>query len=361
MDHTDALMGVQIRGYDVIEELAHGNYGVVFRGVQKRLNRFVAIKILSESLAKDIKYVNKFHHEAEVAALLTHPNVVQAYDVGQAESGEYFFAMEMVEGEDISKIMAREGRIKWRQALYWMSFVADALNYGMKKNKVTHGDIKPANVMIKKNGQVKLADLGLACMGGEEKSNDIMLTPYYAAPEVITGRWQVGDPRADMYSFGASIYHMLTGHPVFESENFQKILQMHLESKVIDPSVYASIPHQVSDFLLKLLSKNPDDRFSDWCEIYSEIHRLLTSDIQNDTGRVSQTNRKRHVDFERRQLALKKLKARKRKKSRALKNYGLGVSVIAILYFVSDVVLQSVGGEGAWKVLQAFVQNLSGG
>ena len=361
MNHTDTLTGVQIRGYDVIEELAHGNYGVVFRGVQKRLNRCVAIKILADSLAQDIKYVKNFHHEAEVAALLTHPNVVQAYDVGQAESGEFYFAMEMVEGEDISKIMLREGRIKWRQALHWMSFVADALNYGMKKNKVTHGDIKPANVMIKKNGQVKLADLGLACMGGEEKSNDVMLTPYYAAPEVINGKWEVGDPRADMYSFGATLYHMITGHPVFESGNFQKILNMHLLSKVIDPSVYANVPQQVSDFLIRLLAKNPDKRFNDWCEIFNEIHRLLTSDIENDTGRVSQVNRKRHEDYVRRQRALQKLKEMKRKKSSSLKYYGVGVSVVAILYFVSDVVLQSVGGEGTWKVLQAFVQNLSGG
>jgi len=361
MNHADTLAGIQIRGYDVIEELAHGNYGVVFRGVQKRLNRFVAIKILAESLAEDIKYVKKFHHEAEVAALLTHPNVVQAYDVGQAESGEFYFAMEMVEGEDISKKMERDGRIKWRQALHWMSFVADALDYGMKKNKVTHGDIKPANVMIKKNGQVKLADLGLACMGGEEKSNDVMLTPYYAAPEVINGSWKVGDPRADMYSFGATLYHMITGHPVFESGNFQKVLNMHLLSKVIDPSVYANVPFQVSDFLLKLLSKDPNGRFNNWHEIFVEIHRLLTSDIESDTGRVSQINKKRHEDYERRQKALQKLKAMRRKKSNVLKSYGVGVSVVAITYFVSDVVLQSVGGEGTWKVLQAFVQNLSGG
>ncbi|MCM8542153.1 MAG: serine/threonine protein kinase, partial [Lentisphaeraceae bacterium] len=190
MIHTDTLTGVHIKGYEVIEELAHGNYGIVYRGIQKRLNRCVAIKILEESLSRDLCYVKNFHHEAEVAALLTHPNVVQAYDVGQAETGEFFFAMELVDGEDISRKMKRDGKIKWRQALHWMSFVADALCYGVHKNRVTHGDIKPANVLITKNGQVKLADLGLACMGGEEKSKDVMLTPYYAAPEVIDGSWK---------------------------------------------------------------------------------------------------------------------------------------------------------------------------
>jgi len=154
---------------------------------------------------------------------------------------------------------------------------------------------------------------------------------------------------------------MITGHPVFESENFQKILNMHLMSKVIDPSVYANVPQQVSDFLLRLLSKNPDERFNDWREIFSEIHRLLTSDVENDTVRVSQKNRKRHEDYERRQKALKKLKEMKRKKSNTLKYYGIGLSAFAIFYLVSDVVLQSVGGEGAWKVFQTFVQNLSGG
>ena len=361
MNHADTLEGVHIKGYDVIEELAHGNYGVVYRGIQKRLNRFVAIKILEESLAKDNSYVKNFHHEAEVAALLTHPNVVQAYDVGQAESGEYFFAMEMVEGEDIACKMARDGKIKWRQALHWMSFVADALNYGVHRNKVTHGDIKPANVMIKKNGQVKLADLGLACMGGEEKSKDVMLTPYYAAPEVINGSWKVGDPRADMYSFGATLYHMITGKPVFESSNFQKILNMHLVSKAIDPSVYAGMPTPVADFILRLLSKKPDERFQSWREIFSEIHRLLTADDINDTITVSQIKIKQHIDNERRQRALQKLKEMRKKKNSSLKYYSIGVCAIAVLYSVSDVVLQSVSGEGTWKVLQAFVQNLSGG
>lgn len=361
MNHTDTMVGIHIQGYDVIEELAHGNYGVVYRGIQKRLKRCVAIKILEESLAKDISYVKNFHHEAEVAALLTHPNVVQAYDVGQADSGEFYFAMELVEGEDISRIMAREGKIKWRQALHWMSFVADALNYGVNRNRVTHGDIKPANVMIKKNGQVKLADLGLACMGGEEKSEDVMLTPYYAAPEVISGKWKVGDPRADMYSFGATLYHMITGKPVFKADNFQKILTMHMTAKVIDPSVYATVPEPVADFIVRLLSKNPDERFNDWREIFSEIHRLLTTNLLNDTVTVSQIKSKKHLDYVRRQKALKKLKEMRKKKNSSIKYYSIGVCAIAVLYSVSDVVLQSVSGEGTWQVLQAFVQNLSGG
>lgn len=361
MDHTDTLIGIQIKGYDIIEELAHGTYGVVYRGVQKRLNRQVAVKILSDSLARNVNYVKKFHHEAQVAALLTHPNVVQAYDVGHAESEHCYFAMELVEGEDIAQKMLRDGKIKWRQALHWMGFVADALDYGMQKNQVTHGDIKPANVMIKTNGQVKLADLGLACMGGEEKSKDVMLTPYYAAPEVIDGSWEIGDPRADMYSFGATLYHMITGRPVFESNDFQKILRMHITAKVIDPSVYASIPAQVSEFIMRLLSKKREERFHDWREIFAEIHRLLTDNIENDSNRMSQSNPKTNIDYEKRRLALQRLKNRKRKKSQALRSYGIGVSVVAILYFVSDVIIQSVGGSGTLKIIQAFVQNFAGG
>ena len=360
MIHADTLTGIQIKGYEVIEELAHGNYGIVYRGIQTRLNRCVAIKILEDSLSKDLSYVKNFHHEAEVAALLTHPNVVQAYDVGQAETGEFFFAMELVDGEDISRKMKREGKIKWQQALHWMSFVADALNYGVNRNRVTHGDIKPANVMITYNGKVKLADLGLACMGGEEKSKDVMLTPYYAAPEVINGSWEVGDPRADMYSFGASLYHMITGKPVFESDNFQKILSMHLVSKVIDPSVYASMPSPVAGFIVRLLSKKPEERFTDWREIFNEIHRLLTLNSENDTVTVSQIKNKTHRDYERRQKALQKLKEMRRKKTSSIKYYAIGVCSIAVLYSVSDVVLQSVSGEGTWSFLQAFIQNLSG-
>ena len=201
----DAIDNIRVSGYDIIAEIGHGNNGNVYYAIQTRLKRPVALKILSENLANDESYVQRFYHEAQTAAQLSHPNVVRAYDVGHAESEHFYFSMELIEGEDILSLIKDRGGLDWRESLEYLKSIAAALDYGMSKCRLTHGDIKPANIMVTHRGDVKLADLGLACLGGEAKSEDVMLTPYYAAPEVILGEWETGDCRADIYSFGATL------------------------------------------------------------------------------------------------------------------------------------------------------------
>jgi serine/threonine protein kinase len=361
MNHVDIDTSIQIEGYDVVSELAHGNYGVVYLGVQKRLNRLVAIKVLADDLNNDKNYIAQFHHEAQVAAQLSHPNVVQAFDVGHGISDHFYFVMELVDGEDIYKIIKRKGKISWRQSFEWMKDIAIALDYGMHKRQLTHGDIKPANVMITKAGKVKLADLGLACMGGEKKDEEQQFTPYYAAPEVIDGTWEIGDPRADMYSFGATLYHMVSGRPVFDSEDCDEILEMHQHKNAIDCNVFASVPDDVSDFICRLLEKHPEDRFSKWSEITDQIDHLLKQECKVITHSGSHLSRKIISSCEFRKKALKRLKKRKKRKVKVLQYYAYVGVGLAFLFVLVDLIISSVSGEGTLDMFLGLVRNLSGG
>ncbi|MCM8535034.1 MAG: serine/threonine protein kinase [Lentisphaeraceae bacterium] len=353
---TDAIDNIRVGGYEIIAEIGHGNTGTVYYAIQKSLRRPVALKILSEDLAKDKSYVERFYHEAQTAAQLSHPNIVRAYDVGHADSDHFYFSMELMEGEDVMELIKDRGQIDWKQSLTWMKSIAEGLDYGMKFRKLTHGDIKPANIVVTHRGEVKLADLGLACLGGEEQTEDIMLTPHYAAPEIIQGIWQVGDCRADIYSFGASLYHMLSGNPVFESSSCDDVLRQHLQASVIDVGVYANIPKGVSNFVNKMLEKKPQDRFSNWREIIAEIDRLLKTN--GKSFGCPPKVKHYHLNKERRKRALQRL--RKRKQSKVYTYYFCSMAASVFLFFISDFVIAMCGGGGAWKVLQAFVRKISG-
>ena len=357
MHHVDMDVSIEIEGYDIVTELAHGSYGAVYLGVQRRLNRLVAIKILDDELNNNKEYVRQFYHEAQVAAQLTHPNIVQAYDFGHGVTDHFYFAMELVDGEDISMKM-QSGKIYWRQALRWMVKVAEALDYGMHKRSMTHGDIKPANVMVTRTGEVKLADMGLACMAGEKKNEDQMFTPWYAAPEVIDGSWQIGDPRADMYSFGATLYHMITGRPVFESEDCDEIIEMHLKKESIDSSVFANVPDEVSEFISRLLEKEPSERFATWREIIDEISRLLEKESMKSTHSGSHFTRKMYIKTERRKIALERLKKRKRRKLLIARSYCYAALTLVSSFVTTDFIITESGVEGT--VIQSIAENLAG-
>ena len=270
IDHNELLPeGREVGGFRIEKAIGHGNMGIIYRAIQINLNRPVALKVLFKSVAEDQDFVRSFFREAQAAAAFTHQNIVQAFDVGQTEEGIYYFAMELIEGGDISLQLKMRGVYDPVEAVQKMLGVADGLDYGSTLRKLTHGDIKPANIMITKAGTFKLADLGLARMGGEiaGESDGIMLTPLYAAPEMINGTWVVGDPRADMYSVGATLYQMLYGQPPFYHDDYQQVIQMQLTHQH-EPlkNLIDKFPSNISKLVDRFLEKDPDDRFENWGE-----------------------------------------------------------------------------------------------
>lgn len=269
--------GTVIAGYRIEEPIGQGGMGVVYRAEQINLQRPAALKILSDELADEPGFVESFFHEARIAANLTHPNIVQAYAAGTTKEGINYFAMELVEGESLDVKLRRTGPLAPVPAVEVALQLAGALEYAWNTRKMCHGDIKPDNVLITHDGTVKLADLGLArSMYEESARRDVMVTPLYAAPELISGKQTSVSLRSDMYSFGAALYHITVGHPPFESGKVEEIYRRHLtEAPVVPADVNSAIPAGLSRLIMRLLEKEPEKRPADWTEIVTALSQIL--------------------------------------------------------------------------------------
>ena len=285
--------GTELGGFRIESFLGNGNMGIVYRAEQITLKRPVALKVLFDSVAQDEDFVRSFFREAQAAAAFTHQNIVQAYDVGKTEEGTYYFAMELIDDGDISDILKDQETISPKEALKMIVGVVDGLDYGQKLRTLTHGDIKPANILINSDGVSKLADLGLARMGGEiqGESDGIMLTPLYAAPEMIRGQWQVGDPRADMYSLGATLYHMISGAPPFQADNYELVMEMQVSDAHIPLSEKCGTPRDISSIVDKLLRKDPDDRYETWSDCKNAMEDAIAGKKKEKKKKVLHYNK----------------------------------------------------------------------
>jgi|GEM_PF-6583365 len=269
--------GTIVSGFRIDTEIGRGSFGIVYKALQLNLERMVALKILSDELARDNDFVDNFFREARLAASLSHPNIVQAYDAGATPEGIYYFAMELIEGETLEARINRSGRIPQETAIEIALKIAKALDYAWERQKLTHGDIKPENIIINSSGEPKLADLGLAKIGNEDREGHLMVTPLYAPPEVISGVASYDPGRADIYSFGGTFYHMLSGTPPFNEDDPEKVMQMHLNDIPVSLAERVNIHPDLSFITDRMLAKNPDERPHDWQEI---IHFLEAVDLR---------------------------------------------------------------------------------
>ncbi len=261
-----------IAGFKIIKEIGRGSNGVVYLAEQTSLDRQVALKILPDAKAEDPKFVKDFLKEARAVARLNHNNIIQVYDAGVTANGIYFLAMELVNGKSIEDIILSKGALKPKNAVKVMLELARALEYSWRKEQLFHGDIKPDNVMIRKDGQTKLADFGLAKTIFDEKSEQIMATPMYAPPEVIRAEHKKIGFKSDMYSFGVTFYEMLYGAPPFNEGDCQKVMSMHLQKRhtpLIE--LVPEIDKSLSDLIDKLLKKDPKQRPASWTDIIKSL------------------------------------------------------------------------------------------
>ena len=273
----DLRPGEIVAGFEIEEELGRGAMGIVYQARQTNLDREVAIKILSDDSASDEVYVERFFREARAAASLSHPNVVQAYDAGVTADGIYYFVMEKITGENLELVLKNVGPLNVSQALDVFLSVANALAYAWSRNQLSHGDIKPENIIMRLNGKVKLADFGLArrAKDPELAEEDIRATPAYAPPEIINGDKNVPGFKSDMYSFGATAYHILIGHEPFVDADPMKVCSMQL-TEVQTPlcELNPNIPRRLSDLVDALMEKDPENRPACWEDVVSELQAI---------------------------------------------------------------------------------------
>ncbi len=270
------LSPTAVLGDFVIEkELGRGGLATVYLAHQISLDRSAALKVLFPQFSADREFIVSFIKEARVAAQLNHPNIVQAYAVGEDE-GIHYFAMEYVQGHTLKTLLANVGRLVVDRSLEITREVATALDVAWTSTQLVHRDVKPDNIMVTESGQVKLADLGLARAGSdlrESEETEILGTPQYIAPELLLG-WP-GDHRADIYSLGATLYHMVTGKYPYTGTSATDIARKHICEPLVSPRRQVSdLPPPVADLIEVMMAKRPGHRYQSAAEVLDEIKRI---------------------------------------------------------------------------------------
>ena len=262
--------GIVIDDFALLKLAGQGGMGDVYLAHQFSLDRTVALKILKEQFAQDLKFMEEFVREARSVASLNHPNIIQAYKVGE-DCGYFFFAMEFVEGRTLADIMKDDGVLDQAIGIEVAIEMAKALGYAWDQCKLVHRDIKPENIMVTNDGTSKLMDMGLSRKAEDtvDDSDVISGTPQYISPEQIVGNEM--DIRGDFYSLGATMYHLLTGRFVFEG-TLDQMIHKHV-SELPEPArkVNPSISKELSKVLARLLGKLPEDRYQTAKELEKDL------------------------------------------------------------------------------------------
>jgi serine/threonine-protein kinase len=284
----------EIPGYQIIEKLGRGSMGVVFKARQTSVDRIVAVKILLDSLAQNKEFIKRFDREAKIAAKLSHNNIVNAIDAGEV-NGYHYFVMEYVEGSTIKDALDKGQVYEEKAALRIVLAVAEALKHAHARGLI-HRDIKPENVILTKDGNVKLADLGLARLTADEKwamseAGMAIGTPYYISPEQVRGQIDV-DIRADIYSLGASLYHMVTGRVPYDGETPTEVMRKHVDRTVtlVPPDhLNTNLSSGLGMVVETMMSKNREQRYRNPDDLILDLKCLLQGDSPMIAGQKPDT------------------------------------------------------------------------
>jgi serine/threonine protein kinase len=272
--------GTRLGDYEILAELGGGGMGRVYRAKDLTLERIVALKTLAPQFRTDEMLVQRFLKEARAAARLNHPNIVQIYDFGK-EGDIYYLAMEYVEGESLAAIL-KGGPFTESEAITVTRFTCLALSVAHAEGLV-HRDIKPDNLMLTSKGQLKLVDLGVAKRVDEDQSltqtGQALGTPHYISPEQIRAARNI-DGRADIYSLGATLYHLVTGRPPFRGSSSALVMSMHLNQPVEDPrSINPALSEGLGHVLRKMMAKEPEERYPDADAVDRDLYRVEIGEV----------------------------------------------------------------------------------
>lgn len=264
--------------YEILEKIGSGGMAEVFKGKDHKLNRFVAIKVLKDEFVEDKNFVRKFKEEAQAAAALAHPNIVNVYDVGD-EQNIFYIVMELVEGITLKTYIEKKGRLTVKEATSIAIQVASGLEIA-HNNQIVHRDIKPQNIIISREGKVKVTDFGIAkSISSNTNTADAMGSVHYTSPEQARGGYS--DAKSDIYSLGIVMYEMVTGRVPFDGETTVVVAVKHLQEDMVSPRVYASdVPVSLEHIILKCTEKSPDRRYGSAAELIADLKQsLLTPDV----------------------------------------------------------------------------------
>ena len=256
--------------YEILEIIGTGGMAVVYKARCHRLNRLVAIKILKNEFSSDEEFVRRFNAEGEAVAMLSHPNIVQVYDVSSTGSANYI-VMELVDGISLKQYMAKKGILNWKETLHFAMQIAKGLEHAHSRG-IVHRDIKPHNVMVLKNGSVKVMDFGIARVMSRTNTltKEALGSVHYISPEQAKGGWV--DNRSDIYSLSVVMYEMMAGRPPYDGETPVSVAIQHINGGAMMPSTLnPNIPGGLEQIIMKGMALDANDRYTSATEMLRDM------------------------------------------------------------------------------------------
>lgn len=278
MENEKNYIGVLLDDrYEILEKIGEGGMAVVYKAFCHRLSRFVAVKIMREEMAADEEFKRRFCAESHAIAMLSHPNIVAVYDVSHSDDVEYI-VMELVDGITLKQYMDKRGAISWKEALHFTKQITKALAHAHSRG-IIHRDIKPQNIMLLKDGTIKVADFGIAALENEmQESGQAIGSIHYIAPEQARG--ENPDARSDIYSLGIVMYEMLTGRKPYTGETIGEIAVKHMSSLPTMPSdIVPDIPPELERITLKAMSCPINKRYQSANELLDDLDKFTQAQI----------------------------------------------------------------------------------
>ncbi|HCE43612.1 MAG TPA: hypothetical protein DET40_08690 [Lentisphaeria bacterium] len=280
---TDELPpGANLGGFEIIKLLGKGGMGNVYLAKQSSMQRLVALKVLTKSTVgeTDRNIIDMFNKEIQLSGKLNHPNIIKAINAGEDDL-YYFMAITYVEGEDFEKVLDRGIVLSEKEAFSVALKISDALCYAWEKHELLHKDIKPGNIMRDKKGEIFLMDMGIAqhmVFGSTQRAKEVLGSPFYMSPE--QGQGLPLDWSTDMYSLGATVYHMIVGVPPYDSKEVTRIIEKHITDPFPEPSERnpnLKLNKNTVSILKKMMAKKPEGRFASWKDFDSAVNRAFFS------------------------------------------------------------------------------------
>ena len=259
--------------YEIMSRIGAGGMADVYKAQDRKLNRLVAVKVMKAEFREDTSFVQKFQKEAQAAAKLSHPNVVNVYDVGE-DRGLYFIVMELIEGITLKNYIGKKGKLSVKEA----TSIAIQVSLGLEAAHncgIVHRDVKPQNIIISTDGKVKLSDFGIAkAINSNTITANVMGSVHYSSPEQVRGG--ISDAKSDIYSLGITMYEMVTGRVPFDGDTTVSIAIKHLQEEIVPPSIYTpDLPYSLEQVILKCTQKNPDRRYQNVGELIDDLKKSL--------------------------------------------------------------------------------------
>lgn len=387
----DAYIGKLLDSrYEILEIIGTGGMAVVYKALDHRLNRLVAVKILKDELSRNQEFRRRFHAESQAVAMVSHPNIVGVYDVSKTEESDYI-VMELIEGITLKQYLEKKGNLNWRETLHFSMQIAKALDHAHSRG-IVHRDIKPHNIMILKDGSIKVADFGIARIGSAQNTltREALGSVHYISPEQAKGARV--DNRSDLYSLGVVMYEMLTGVTPYDGDTPVAVAIQHINGTARCPSeLMTGIPLGLEQITMHAMNCNPDLRYATAAEMLRDMEEFrknpsitfrfgaAAASSTHPNAATPRTEAERYAErktskadsmtAEQRRVERERREAQKREERRR-KNLTIAIivaaAVVVLLVGILLVVLLSDGSDGGGKettkseVGTVFVDNFVG-